>query len=116
MARILLVDDMLQILTVLRKVFERHGHEVVTAASGEEALACEGAFDLLFSDITMPNMDGVTLAEKLRDRHPELPIVFYTGGCLTKTREQAKRLGPVFDKVMPSVALVAEVERVLAGR
>jgi CheY-like chemotaxis protein len=113
MVKILLVDDLPQILTVQRKVFERHGYEVVTAESGEEALACEGPFDLLFSDITMPGMDGVTLAGKLRDRYPKLPIVFYTGGCLTEARRQAMELGPVFDKGRPLVAMVAKVDKVL---
>jgi len=68
--RVLIVDDGPVNLTLARQVLERHGLEVETATSGEEALdrLAGSAFDLVLMDIFMPGMDGVETSRLWRDR------------------------------------------------
>jgi len=79
---ILVVDDQPANLRVVRTLLERHGYVVITAASGEEALATASAQapDLMLLDMIMPGMDGFTLLAEVKQR-PELlrlPVVFLT--------------------------------------
>ena len=85
-SRILIVDDEKSVLFVLRSILERaeNGYEVATASSGTEALERNGSnsFDLIITDMLMPEMDGVTLTEKLRSSAPKAAIVWMTAhGC-----------------------------------
>src|SRR5690606_33035139 len=79
---ILVVDDQPANLRVVSALLSRHGYEVITADSGEEALAIasEQAPDLMLLDMIMPGMDGFALLERIKQR-PELlrlPVVFLT--------------------------------------
>ncbi|HVI59493.1 MAG TPA: hybrid sensor histidine kinase/response regulator [Luteimonas sp.] len=79
---ILVVDDQPANLRVVSALLSRHGYEVLTADSGEEALAIasEQAPDLMLLDMIMPGMDGFALLEQIKQR-PELlrlPVVFLT--------------------------------------
>jgi two-component system, sensor histidine kinase and response regulator len=79
---ILVVDDQPANLRVVSTLLERHGYAVVTAGSGEEALATMSrqAPDLMLLDMIMPGMDGFTLLAEVKQR-PELlrlPVVFLT--------------------------------------
>ena len=78
--RILVVDDDRGICTSLKEILEFDGCEVETAHDGIEALECveKHRFDLVLSDVVMPNMDGHELYLSLRDRHPELPVLMMT--------------------------------------
>lgn len=81
MARILVVDDEGMVRSVLSKLLTLKGHEVSVAASGAEALVLmeTEAFDVVFTDHGMPEMNGRQLAKALRRRFPSLPIVLLTG-------------------------------------
>ena len=74
--RILLVDDERQITRVLRSSLESHGYEVAIAQDGVEALKTFEQFapDLVITDLSMPNMDGVELTRAVR-RMGETPII-----------------------------------------
>lgn len=79
---ILVVDDQPANLRVVSALLSRHGYLVITADSGEEALAIasEQAPDLMLLDMIMPGMDGFALLEQIKQR-PELlrlPVVFLT--------------------------------------
>lgn len=79
---ILVVDDQAANLRVVSTLLSRHGYEVITADSGEEALAIasEQTPDLMLLDMIMPGMDGFALLEQIKQR-PELlrlPVVFLT--------------------------------------
>lgn len=80
---ILVVEDQEEVRDVAIGLLEYLGYKVISAASGDEALAvlnAENDIDLLFTDIVMAGgMDGKQLAKHVRKRHPELPIVFTTG-------------------------------------
>jgi two-component system KDP operon response regulator KdpE len=74
--RILVVDDERQITRVLRTSLESHGYQVAIAADGMEALRAFETFrpDLVITDLSMPNMDGVELTQAIR-RLAETPII-----------------------------------------
>ena len=92
--RILIVDDESTIRDVLRRYLEREGFEVVDAADGQAAMAAVagGLPDLAVLDLMLPGMDGMTLAERLRDLGP-LPIVMLTAKGETADRIQGLELG-----------------------
>jgi signal transduction histidine kinase/CheY-like chemotaxis protein len=80
--RILLVEDNEAVGNLAESLLGELGHEVIRARSGPEALrmADNGAqFDIVFSDVVMPGMTGLELADKLKKRRPQLPIILTTG-------------------------------------
>jgi PAS domain S-box-containing protein len=80
--RVLAVDDDDLVLRNTVALLEDLGHTVFAASSGLAALemaACEPGLDLVVSDQLMPGMTGVQLADRLRKRRPDLPIVLATG-------------------------------------
>jgi len=95
---ILLVDDDQLILDSYARLLKRKGLQVITASGGAEALAYQGHIDLLLTDIQMPKINGIELANTLKDRHPGLAILFMTGLCPPHLREQARCIGPLLDK------------------
>jgi two-component system CheB/CheR fusion protein len=94
---ILVVDDSPETAEMLGKLLEMEGAFVESARSGEEALeiARRKSFDLIVSDISMPEMDGYQLLQKLR-KIPELaqiPVVALTGYGRSNDIERAHREG-----------------------
>ena len=78
MVRILVVDDEAEIVRLLRDYFEINGYEVLTAQSGQEAIArCEQQPDLILLDIGLPDLDGLTVCTRIR-QHVNCPILFLT--------------------------------------
>jgi DNA-binding response OmpR family regulator len=66
--RILIVDDDMQIRTMVRTVLERAGYDVTTARDGREAitLLAAGDYDVILLDVMMPNVDGLEVVDELR--------------------------------------------------
>ena len=85
--RILIVDDEPQITRVLRTSLASHGYDVRSAADGESALETFGDWhpDLVLTDLSMPNLDGIELCRRLRQLSP-VPIVVLS----VKGEEQTK--------------------------
>jgi len=79
--KILVVDDEDGILDVTEGFFERKGYHVYTAGNGEKALDIinRKKIDCVFTDINMPVMDGLELAEQIRQIDRTLPVVVMTG-------------------------------------
>ncbi len=110
--RILVVDDDPLVVASTTDMLEDLGHDPVCAASGEEALAVlaqDGAFDLLLTDVMMPGMNGVTLANQVRALHAGLPIVLASGFAELDglARADWPRLRKPYDLKDLSAALVA---------
>ena len=78
--KILIVDDTKSYLWILSQTFAKEEFIVSTAENGEEglALAKEEKPDLILLDITMPKMDGITMAKKLQEDGIQIPIIFLT--------------------------------------
>jgi CheY-like chemotaxis protein len=88
---ILVVDDEESIRELLAIQLSRIGYEVVTAKCAEEALARDNRYiNAVITDIMMPGMNGVALAENLRKLYPELPIIFITGYLDENIQEHTK--------------------------
>ncbi|MGD9139689.1 MAG: response regulator, partial [Desulfobacterales bacterium] len=78
---ILFVDDEESILDVARQYFERKGYQTFTACNGVEALKIfdNEKVDCCFTDINMPKMTGLELAENIRMRDSTMPVIVMTG-------------------------------------
>ena len=91
--RILVVDDDELVRLALEELLMPEGYEIHTASSGREALdkIKENIYDLLMLDIIMPEMDGIELCRKIREKddYSEVPIVFLTA----KSREEDRSVG-----------------------
>jgi DNA-binding NtrC family response regulator len=90
MARILVADDEESLRHFLNRALSARGHEVVTVGAGTEALDALGQsrFDLLLSDVVMPELDGIALALRVSRDYPELPIIMMTGFMSAKARAE----------------------------
>jgi DNA-binding NtrC family response regulator len=117
-AKILVVDDEVSIVEVLKGILRRQGYRVKTATSGEEALDCirSEPFDLLISDIRMGGMDGLTLLERSRCEQTHLAVIMMTAYAAVETAVEAMRRG-AFDYVCKPFKvdeLLVTVERALS--
>ncbi len=82
MARILLIDDEETFRGTLAKILQREKHEVTTSANGVEALklVVNGKFDLVITDLVMPEKEGLETILEVRKILPELKIIAISGG------------------------------------
>lgn len=80
-SRVLLVDDQPEVRRVVRRSLVKAGYEVVEAWNGRVAveLARESSFDLVISDVRMPDMSGLELLNALHQHDPDLPVVLTSG-------------------------------------
>lgn len=94
MAKILVVDDTDMLRTLATRRLSRLGHEVVEAKDGQEALALlkGGNFDAIFSDVVMPNLNGLGLAEQAHASDDFDGHIVITSGGMTDA-ERAKLEG-----------------------
>ena len=97
MAKLLIIDDERSIRNALHEVLADEGHEVDVAENGRQGveMAQAKAYDLVFSDIKMPEMDGIELLAALKagDDAVETPVVMITGHGDVETAVQAFKMG-----------------------
>jgi CheY-like chemotaxis protein len=93
--KILVVDDDPVVGRSFDRVLSKKGYAVITAADGEEALRKIAAedYDVVYTDIRMPGMDGVEVAERIRGERPWLPVVIVTGYGSEDNLARAKAAG-----------------------
>lgn len=121
MALILLVDDDPQMLRLLTDVIDLDGHQALLAEDGVVALKYfeHQTPDLVITDILMPNKEGLEFISEVRELHPNLKIIAYSGGGSANPEsylEFATGMGAnrVFTKPMPLVELRAEIKQLLS--
>lgn len=117
--RILLAEDDEAMRTYLDRALTKAGYAVDSVDRGTEAIPLleSGSYDLLLSDIVMPEMDGIELAQRCNDLSPHTKVMFITGFAavtLKASREQPQ--AKVLSKPFHLRDLVLEVERVLEDR
>lgn len=115
MIRILLAEDDQAMRTYLARALENAGYDVLAVDRGTEALPYleREHFDLLLSDIVMPEMDGIELAQRCAEVSPMTKVMFITGFAAVSLR--ASREAPhakVLSKPFHLRDIVMEVQRV----
>jgi len=95
MAKILVIDDDPKIVLVLKIRLISAGYEVLTAGDGVSGLrlAIEGKPDLVILDIMMPVGGGFSVAPRLREQAPEIPVIFITASKEAGLRQMAEKMG-----------------------
>jgi len=117
MIRILLAEDEDAMRTYLARALENAGYEVVAVDRGTAALPllAAGGFDLLLSDIVMPEMDGIELAQRCAEISPATKVMFITGfAAVTLKASREAPQAKVLSKPFHLKDLVLEVERVFS--
>ena len=116
--RILLVEDERHIRILVGSILRRKGYETVEAANGIEALqhlSEEQAFDLIITDLQMPQLGGAPLLRALRRRSPDTPIIVisaYTG--VDWANEALENAAVALPKPFSHAQLVSVVENVVS--
>ena len=118
MPKILVVDDIKEIVDFSREFFEDFGYEVRTAETAPDAIAVQQEFhaDVILQDLNIPGGGGVFVYETLRSKLDMVPIIFSTGKPETIGNVAAMRNVSVLRKPTHPEALMAEVQKWLAAR
>jgi CheY-like chemotaxis protein len=93
--KVLVVDDDPVVGKSFNRVLSNKGYVVITAGNAQDALTKlqEGGYDVVFTDIRMPGMDGLELAERVKATQPWTPVVIVTGYGTPANEERAKAAG-----------------------
>lgn len=112
--QILVVDDEPMVRAVTGKLLRLKGHDVTETGSGPEALDRfdKGGYDLVITDLSMPEMSGRELAHHLRKRNKHIPILLLTGD--TDAHDGSETINAVVKKPFKLDDLEAVIQRVLA--
>ena len=120
MARILVIDDDVQILEMLRQTLEREGYEVVDAHDGKEGLRLyrEAPTDLIITDIIMPEKEGIETIMEFKRDFPDVKIIAISGGgqitpetCLLLAKKSGAQRA--FTKPVPRQDMIKAVKELL---
>jgi two-component system chemotaxis response regulator CheY len=119
MSSILVLDDSASIRQMMKIALTGTGHEITGAANGVQGLRLidKTRYDLIITDLNMPEMDGLTFIRELRKRpkHAGVPVLFVTTETRESVKDQAKAAGATgwIAKPFSSDQLCRVVERVL---
>jgi signal transduction histidine kinase/CheY-like chemotaxis protein len=116
--RILVIDDEAEIAEIVRDVLASEGHEVTTALCGAHGVESvrAGSYDLVFTDLGMPDMSGWEVAERVHEISPGSAVVLVTGWGATLDEDDVRRRGveAVVNKPFEIQELVRVTARLLA--
>lgn len=95
MKKILVVDDEESVRIILKEMLLKGGFSAEVASDGLDALVKlkKETFDMLITDINMPNMDGVALLKKSKELFPSMPVIFITAYGKDKIIMEAMKTG-----------------------
>jgi PAS domain S-box-containing protein len=114
--RILVVDDEPLVATTVTEMLQSLGYEVRTRTNAVEALAAfeadPAAVDVVITDLTMPGMTGDVLAQRLKIRRPDLPVIMCTGYSERITPEAARTLG--IDEFVMKPVLMGDLAKIVS--
>ena len=115
---ILVIDDEPNLRSTLSLIFQRAGYLVTVAANAGEALDClrSGPFSLVFLDLRLPGVDGMTLLPEIRCLHPAMPVLILTAHDNLESALEAIRHGArdYLLKPVDPILLLTRVEEILA--
>ena len=111
MAKLLIVEDDESVRTLAARALERDGHTVTIASDGAQGLEmiqrAGGSYDLVVSDIRMPEMDGIEMATVASRQFPAMKIMLMTG--YADQRERAEELNGIILDVVQKPFTLAEI-------
>ncbi len=124
MAKILIVDDELSIIDVLKALLVRQGHQVMACSSSREAqrVLRDQVFDLMITDVRMPEVDGIELLSQARDIQSHLAVIVMTAYAGVDNAVEAMKRGAFdyvtkpfkFDELMLTVQRALSYEQAMA--
>lgn len=93
--KVLIAEDDRDFGSILSQYVTISGFDVTLGRDGKEAwdLFCQGKYDMCVFDVMMPEMDGFTLAEKVKEANPEIPIIFLTAKSLKEDIIRGLKIG-----------------------
>jgi DNA-binding response OmpR family regulator len=123
MSHILVIDDEADIRFILETFFRKAGHTIDTAGDGKAGMHLVelNHYDLVITDIVMPEMDGLEVIASMKRKYPNIRIIVMTGGTnnidkeLLLTTANLMRADKVVAKPLDLKVLKAAVTEVLAG-
>jgi two-component system cell cycle response regulator CpdR len=119
MATIILAEDDSSMRSFLQRALEKAGHVVSSVDRGTAALPliATGDYELLLTDIVMPEMDGIELAQRASTLAPEMRVMFITGfaAVALNGRNKAPKDAKVLSKPFHLRELVGEIDRLFAA-
>jgi CheY-like chemotaxis protein len=120
-ATVLVVEDEVSVRKLVSRVLSGRGYQVLEAANGEEALALSADYgkpiELLLTDLLMPGMSGVELMDKIRQRRPEILVMFMSGYDRELLGSRARAPGVTFlQKPFQPGKLAAVIQAFLESR
>ena len=119
MAKIILAEDDNDMRRFLVKALQNAGYDVISFDNGLSAYQRlrEEPFELLLTDIVMPEMDGIELARRASELDPDIKIMFITGfaAVTLNTHSPAPKDARVLSKPFHLKDLVREIDRLLAA-
>lgn len=103
MAKILVVDDVLDAGILIQRILEKKGHEVQVFTDEDQALshAKDNRFDLVILDMKLRKMEGTEVLLELKKTQPEIQSIFLTGYPTMDTARRARELGATAYCVKP---------------
>jgi CheY-like chemotaxis protein len=119
---VLIVEDEESLRDVAERIFIRGGYQVITAASGPEAIALaaeyDGEIDLLVTDVVMPHMLGKEVAERIRAVKPGIEVLYMSGYAqpVLATQGRLDADAQVIEKPFSAASLIEKAGRTLGGR
>lgn len=113
-ARILVIDDQLSEVKMINMMLEQAGYEIVYIHNGKDGIkkAIKEDFDLVLTDMVMPDIDGMRVLREVKKSKPHLPVIMMTGHASVKTAVQAMKLGAhhYLEKGFTPLELISEIE------
>lgn len=111
--KLMLVDDEERFLATTKKLLEKKGFNVVTAASGQEALnqLAEKKIHAVVLDVKMPGMDGIETLNKIKTRFPMVEVIMLTGHATVDTAVEGLKSGAI-DYLMKPADIDHLIEKV----
>ena len=103
MAKILVLDDVLDAANLIKRILQRKGHEVFTFTEEEDALnfARDNEVDLAILDIKLKKISGVEVLEELKKNSPSIKAIMLTGYPTIETARESLKLGASESCVKP---------------
>ena len=110
---ILIVDDNPNMSSLLTEMLEIYDYDSVRTSSAEEALheLENNKFSLVITDMRMPNMTGMELLEKVKDKYPKMPVVLISGYSMLNSNEMDGGVKP--DGFLAKPFLMSDIEKLL---